>query len=59
MVQNTVNFEPQGFLAKESICLINNIFNYYALIIKRKSNSNQNYRKTVSVDYNRCRLVFM
>ena len=59
MKQNTVNFKRQGFLAKGSIYLINNIFNYYAFNLKRKSNSNQNYRKIASVDYNRCRLVFM
>ena len=45
MKQNTVNFKGQGFLAKGSIYLTNNIFNYCAFNLKRKLNSNQNCRK--------------
>jgi hypothetical protein len=59
MKQNTVNFKPQGFVAKGSICLINNILNYYVFNFKRKSNSNQNYRKIAFVNYNSYRLVFI
>ena len=45
MKQKTVNFKRKGFLAKGPIYLINDILNYYAFNLNRKSNSNQNYRK--------------
>ena len=56
MKQNTVNFKRQGFLVKGSIYFIDNIFNYYAFSLKRKSNSHQNYRTIYYFHYNRCRL---
>ena len=45
MKQNMMDFKRIEFLPMGSIYLINNIFNYCALNLKRKSNSNQNYRK--------------
>ena len=45
MKQNTVNFKRQGFLVKGSIYMTDNIFDYYVFNLKRKWNSNQNYRK--------------
>ena len=50
MNQNATSFKQQGFLAKALIYIIKNIFNCYVFNLKRKSNSNQNYRKVYSFE---------
>jgi hypothetical protein len=60
MKQNKVNIKRRGFLAKESIYLINSIFNYYVFNLERKSSSKQiTERFIASIGYNRCILFFL
>ena len=58
MKQNRVNLKRQGFLAKGSIYLTHNKFNYYAFNLK-ENQTDIKERFIGSVDYNRCRLVLM
>ena len=52
--KKTVNFKRQGFLAKGSIYLTNNIFNYYAFNLERKSTQIKIPERFIaSVDYKR------
>ena len=55
--QNAVNFKREGFLAKMSIYLINNIIIMHLILKENLTKITE--RLIPLVDHNRCRLVFV